>query len=179
MQHGGVLDAPSAYVEIHARTLGCEIQQYSLKEAHQLCERLMQVNEQRDRSFVLMAERLMVSHVQLQQGAVQLLEFTDTTIQVAHRLKAERQPVSIDVDHLARTLAERLQERAHARPPSWIEQLIRGPLATALTQLAERFVHQGQGQDQDQDHAADRAETHEESPDRTHIETEDRRKDST
>ena len=141
---GVVLDAPPAYVEVHPRTLGCDAQQYSLEEAYQLCERIMRANHERDRSFARMAEGLMDSHVQLQQGAVRLIETTNSTIEVARHIKAERAPPAIDIEAIARPLARALRKRERERESRWFAQLVNGPLANALTRFAERLGGEAQ-----------------------------------
>ena len=77
--------------------------------------------------------------IMAREGAVRLIETTNSTIEVARHIKAERAPPAIDIDAIARPLAKALRKRERERESRWFAQLVNGPLANALTRFAERL----------------------------------------
>lgn len=136
---GEDVDGPVAYIEIHARNLGSESQQYGLERAFMLCDRMAQSNEHKDRMMSEMMKALMHTHVQLQQGAASLLEASNTSTRVANGIeRIERQPPVVDVEFITEHVVAAIDERQSAKsdgPQHWVIQLMNGPVGMAAMQI--------------------------------------------
>lgn len=134
-----------AYAEIHGRNLGSDTQQYGMERALGLCDRMAQASEHKDRMMADMVKTLMHTHVQLQAGAVNLLEAANTTIRVANGIeRIERDDPVVDVEFISEQVIEAMDERgpppSPGGPPPWILQLLNGPLGQAAVSFLQGFA---------------------------------------
>lgn len=109
---GEYVDGPVAYIEIHARNLASESQSYGLERAFMLYDRMAQSNEHKDRMMADMMKALVHSNVQLQQGAVNLLEASNTTTRVANGVeRLERADPTVDVEYITERVISAIDSR--------------------------------------------------------------------
>lgn len=147
-----VLDAPSAYIEIQGVNLGSAAQRVGVEEALGLCGRMMQANEHKDALMTDVMKTMLQTHVQLQMGAVKMLEVVGNTIPIASGIQAVERPApTIDIDEMAGMLLEAMDEQREesedAPRAHWFERFMEfldspnGKLArTMASNLVLQFV---------------------------------------
>lgn len=136
---------PTAYAEIGRGVFADQPRSEESDRMMRLCERIAQSNEQKDVLVADMNRTLMQTHVQLQQGAVALLEAASGTIRVANGIEAiERHPPVLDVDALSESVIEALDARRPEKPVQppahWVVQVLHGPVGMAALKLVNDFA---------------------------------------
>ena len=143
---GSVLDARCGYIEIRGVNLGLDMQRYGLEEALALCKQMAQANAAKDELVADMTKTLLHTHVQLQLGAVRMLEAASTTIGVATGIEAieHEQPV-IDISEMTAHILEAIDDKRKDEPtpearPSFIEVFLTSDTGQQLTTMVNKML---------------------------------------